>query len=517
MDKHFYITTAIDYANGKPHIGHAYEKILADVMARTKRMEGYKVHFLTGLDEHGQKVEQTAKRQKIEPKQWCDQIALAFQDLLGQLNISNDQYIRTTDAQHKKTVHTILQTLFEKNQFYKAEYKGFYSTKEEQFLQEKDQVDGKWPEHYGEVVEIAEPNYFFKLSEHADWLAAYIEKNPTFIFPQYRAKQVLEFLKEGINDLCISRPKDRLSWGIPLPFDEQFVTFVWFDALINYISAIGWGTPQFQKHWPADSHIIGKDILLPAHAIYWPIMLKVLDLPLPKQLVVHGWWLNSGEKMSKSKGNSVDPLSLVRHFGEDPFRYYLIREMNVGQDCDFSLERFLVRYNTELANDLGNLVSRILNMTKRYCGGENPKASIEEDPEETLFTLWAEVFPKIIDFYDELQFSKGLEKLFEFIRAINRYAELRAPWKLAKSEDLIDQQRLETAIAYMAEGLRLSSLLLFPVMPTIAEKIWQLLSIKEPERWKEALKWGHSMRHNTFEQKCILFPKIELESVLTAQ
>lgn len=374
--KHFYITTAIDYANGSPHLGHAYEKILADVVARYHRLKGDSVYYLTGLDEHGQKVQQTAEKKGMKPQDLCDAIAEDFKAMCKELEISNDDYIRTTDARHKKVVRDILQKLYNEGEIYKAEYTGFYSTKEEQFLQEKDQVDGKWPDSYGEVVELSETNYFFRLSKHRDWLVKHIEENPEFIFPAFRAKQVLEFLKEDIRDLCVSRPKERLSWGIELPFDAGYVTYVWFDALIYYISATGYGTEKLAEYWPADCHVIGKDILIPAHGVYWPIMLKAIGLPLPKRFLVHGWWLQSGAKMSKSKGNVVNPMDLIKQYGPDPFRYFLIREMNVGQDSDFSMELFLIRYNTELGNDLGNLVSRLLNMAERYCEGKVPKVSV---------------------------------------------------------------------------------------------------------------------------------------------
>ena len=309
--KSFYITTAIDYANGAPHLGHAYEKVLTDVVARFRRLMGDDVYFLTGLDEHGQKVQQSAKARDIEPIELCNEAAEAFQGLCKKLEISNDDYIRTTEERHKKVVRQLLQKLFDEGEIYKAEYKGYYSARAEQFLQEKDKVDGEWPEIFGEVNEITESNYFFKLSQYQDWLIEHINSHDDFIFPRFRAKQVLEFLKEPINDLCISRPKNRLEWGIPLPFDDEFVTYVWFDALVNYISAVGYGTDEFEKYWPVDYHVIGKDILVPPHAVYWPIMLKACGIELPKSLLVHGWWLKSGEKMSKSTGTAISPLDLI--------------------------------------------------------------------------------------------------------------------------------------------------------------------------------------------------------------
>tara|TARA_B100001248_G_scaffold262700_2_gene261117 strand:- start:6447 stop:7985 length:1539 start_codon:yes stop_codon:yes gene_type:complete len=507
--KQFYVTTAIDYANGKPHLGHAYEKVLADVISRFQRMEGRTVHFLTGLDEHGQKVQQTADKEGVEALAYCDQMASKFQDLIKDLNISNDDYIRTTEPRHKKVVQQILQDLYDKGEIYKAEYTGFYSARAEQFLQEKDQVDGKWPEIYGEVVEITESNYFFKLSQYQDWLKDYIENNPEFIQPNVAANPVKRFLEDPINDLCISRPKERLSWGIELPFDTDFVTYVWFDALINYISAVGYGTDDFKKNWPADVHVIGKDIVIPAHGIYWPIMLHACGIELPKHLLVHGWWLMSGAKMSKSIGNIIDPLSLVEQFGLDPFRYYLIRESNGFGDSNFAYESFVMRYNNELGNDLGNLVSRLLNMGARYCEGKVPAASVTEDPEKELQSLWNETAEAVLPLYQSYQFHTALDKLFVFIRGINRYAELRQPWKLAKSEDPKDRAILETALMLMAESLRLSSLLISPVMPQVAERIHELLGISLPETWQGQLEWGSSLEGKTLGEKTILFPRLE--------
>ena len=348
--KTFTLTTAIDYANGSPHIGHAYEKVLSDVICRHRRLQGDEVYFLTGLDEHGQKVQQSARKQGVEPQAFCDKVAEEFQRLCAVMLISNDDFIRTTEPRHKDVVRAILQKLHDQGEIYQAEYSGYYSPRQEQFLQEKDKVDGRWPEIFGEVVEITEKNYFFKLSAYQDWLIDFLKTQEDFIFPRFRQKQVLEFLKEPLNDLCISRPKERLEWGIPLPFDEDYVTYVWFDALTNYISAPGYGTDKFETRWPADFHVIGKDILVPPHAVYWPIMLKASGVELPRHLLVHGWWNLSGQKMSKSAGNIVNPFELAEKFGPDALRYFFIREMTVGQDSDFTVEQFLTRYTDDLGN-----------------------------------------------------------------------------------------------------------------------------------------------------------------------
>lgn len=507
MSKKFFITTAIDYANGSPHVGHAYEKILTDVIARYKRLSGESVHFLTGLDEHGQKVQMSAQKKGVEPIGECDALAAEFQDLCSRLTISNDDYIRTTQTRHKEVVQSILQKLFDEGLIYKADYNGYYSIRQEQFVTEKERVDGQWPEIYGEVIEVTESNYFFKLSQYQDWLIDYIRSNDTWIYPRFRSADVLNFLKEPLNDLCISRPKERLSWGIELPFDQNFVTYVWFDALVNYISAIGYGTDALKAYWPVDYHVIGKDILSPPHAVYWPIMLKALGVEMPQHFLVHGWWLSSGSKMSKSDGEVINPLDLINTYGADAFRYFVIREMNVGQDSEFSLELFQSRYNSDLANDLGNLVSRLLNMGHRFANGIIPEMQILEDEERAVIDHWEKVKGSALDLYEDFQFHKALEKTFAFVAELNRYAELRAPWKLAKSEDADDQKRLGTTLAFMAEGLRLSSVLLAPVMPAISNKILKLLSTDPIDVFDHHLEWGNSLSQNAFGEKEILFPK----------
>lgn len=511
--KSFYITTAIDYANGKPHLGHAYEKVLTDVVARFRRLMGDDVYFLTGIDEHGQKVQQSAAARGIEPIELCDEAAVAFKGLCASLDISNDDFIRTTEDRHKNVVRAILQKLFDQGDLYKAEYKGYYSKRAEQFLQEKDRDEnGEWPEIFGEVEEIAESNYFFKLSQHQDWLIDHIKSSESFIFPRFRAKQVLEFLKEPINDLCISRPKERLEWGIPLPFDEEYVTYVWFDALVNYVSAVGYGTENFGKHWPADFHVIGKDILVPPHAVYWPIMLKAAGIELPKSFLVHGWWLKSGAKMSKSTGLVVDPLDLIDQFGSDAFRYFVTREMNVGQDSEFSEERYMSRYNSDLANDLGNLLSRVLTMLGRSCGGIVPAPQIEESLETELWKLWNQTRSEVIEHYEGFQFHTGLEKTFAFISSINKYAEQRAPWKLAKSEDAEDRKRLDTSLYVMAESLRLAVGLLDPVMPNTSVKVNELLGYESDPDWSSRLERSNVLVGKQAGAKTILFPKPQSES-----
>jgi methionyl-tRNA synthetase len=501
--KSFYLTTAIDYVNGSPHLGHAYEKVLADVIARFRRLMGDDVCFLTGTDEHGQKVQMSARQRGVPPQQFCDEVSEEFRGLCRLLNVSNTDFIRTTEERHKRVVRDLLQRLFDQGEIYRAEYRGFYSARQEQFLQDKDRnPDGTWPEIFGEVTEIVEPNYFFKLRAYQGWLVEHLKQHEDFVFPRYRQKQVLEFLAEPLNDLCISRPRERLAWGIPLPFDDQYVTYVWFDALVNYYSAVA-----TTGRWPADFHIIGKDILVPPHAVYWPIMLHACGLPLPKSLLVHGWWSVNGQKMSKSTGNYVEPSEYVAQYGVDALRYFLIREMSVGQDSDFSAAQFLSRYNSDLANDLGNLVNRVLNMTGRYAGGAVPPAGAAEDPERDLQALWARTRDEFIALCEGFQFHSALDRAFAYAKAINRYAELRAPWKLGKSALPADQARLRTSLATMAEALRLTALLLAPVMPATTGKVHAALGAAPADDWRAGLEWGDRLRGGTTQATLVLFPR----------
>jgi methionyl-tRNA synthetase len=501
--KSFYITTAIDYVNGSPHLGHAYEKVLTDVIARFRRQLGDRVHFLTGTDEHGQKVQASARKAGVAPQAYVDKIAAEFRALYDRLDVSYDDFIRTTEERHKRVVRDLLQKLFDAGEIYRAEYRGFYSTRQEQFLQEKDRLpDGSWPEIFGEVTEIVEPNYFFRLQKHQAWLVDFLTTNEDFIFPKYRQKQVLEFLKEPLNDLCISRPRDRLEWGISLPFDEGYVTYVWFDALLNYYSGVA-----DKGLWPADWNVIGKDILVPPHAVYWPIMLKAAGLPPPKGLLVHGWWLQSGAKMSKSTGEAVSPLALVDEFGVDAFRYFLIREMNVGQDSEFTREQFLVRYNSELANNLGNLVNRTLNMTTRFAAGVLPAAEVVEEPERELHELWTKTRDELIPQCEGFQFHTALERTMAFVTATNAYIEKRAPWKLGKSTDPKDAALLRTSLATMAEALRLAVAAIQHVTPSTTKKINEVLGYTPGPVWRDELVWGAKLNGAKVAGALVLFPR----------
>ncbi|HUR60266.1 MAG TPA: methionine--tRNA ligase [Opitutaceae bacterium] len=503
--KSFYITTAIDYVNGSPHLGHAYEKVLTDVVARFRRQMGDRVHFLTGTDEHGQKVQASARKQGIPPQQYVDTIAAEFRALYDRLQVSYDDFIRTTEPRHKAVVREFLQKLYDKGEIYLAEYRGFYSTRQEQFLQTKDRLpDGSWPEIFGEVTEIVEQNYFFRLRKYQDWLIDHLKAHGDFIFPPYRQKQVLEFLKEPLNDLCISRPKERLEWGISLPFDEKYVTYVWFDALLNYYSAVA-----EKGLWPADFNVIGKDILVPPHAVYWPIMLHASGLPPPKALLVHGWWLQSGAKMSKSTGEAVNPLALVEQFGVDAFRYFLIREMNVGQDSEFTVEQFMVRYNSELANNLGNLVNRTLNMTTRFAGGAVPAPDAGDELDTALQALWTKTRDEVIPLCEGFQFHTALERTMVFLTETNAYIEKRAPWKLGKSAEPKDQALLRTSLATMAEALRLAVALMQHVTPGTTEKINAVLGYTPGANWRDELNWGTRLTGAKVAPALVLFPRPE--------
>ncbi len=508
--KTFYITTAIDYVNGSPHLGHAYEKVLTDVIARFRRQMGDRVRFLTGTDEHGQKVQASARKRGIPPQQFADEVSAEFRALLPKLSIANDDFIRTTEERHKVVVRRVLQQLFDAGEIYRAEYRGFYSTRQEQFLQDKDRnPDGSWPEIFGEVSEIVESNYFFKLAQYQTWLVEFLTKNEDFIFPRYRQKQVLEFLKEPLNDLCISRPRERLEWGIPLPFDEGYVTYVWFDALLNYYSAV----VDQPDVWAAAHHVIGKDILVPPHAVYWPIMLHAASIPLPQQIIAHGWWLNKGAKISKTQAagapaeKPLNPLDLVAEFGADAFRYFLIREMNVGQDSDFTREQFLVRYNSELANNFGNLVNRTLNMTTRFTAGVLPAPDVTDEADRELREVWEKVRAELIPLCEGYQFHTALERTMGFLTATNSYIDKRAPWKLGKSTEAADQALLRTTLATIAEATRLAVAAMQHVIPGGAVKINEALGYTPGPDWRAELEWGTKLTGAKVAAALVLFPR----------
>jgi methionyl-tRNA synthetase len=512
MSERYFITTAIDYVNGRPHLGHAYEKVLTDVLARHQRAKGKDVFFLTGVDEHGMKVQQSAQKQGRDPQAFCDEMAGYFRELYGKLEVSFDDFVRTSEERHKKVVQTVLQKLFDAGEIYAGEYEGYYSPRQEQFLTEKEKVDGKFPEIYGEVVLLKETNYFFKLSKYQEWLVSYLKENPDWIFPSFRAKEVLGALEQPIPDLCISRPKARLSWGIPLPFDSEQVTYVWFDALVNYISVIGYDGATIDGRWPA-VHVIGKDILVPPHAIYWPIMLKAVGIEMPKQLIVHGFWTRNQEKMAKSVGNVVDPLELIDVYGVDAFRYFVMREMALGQDADFSPQQFHQRYESELANSLGNLVNRTISMINRYRGGVVPGAGGAEGEAAALDTDLREKILQFIRTYraqmDSLQVHLALMELWKGIARANQYVEECAPWKLAK--DPAQAGRLDQVLARLAEALLLLGAEVSILLPLTSVQIsGQLGRGQTPDLSRDPV-WPEAMAGTKVGEAKPLFPKVETE------
>jgi methionyl-tRNA synthetase len=500
----YFITTAIDYVNGRPHLGHAYEKILADVLARYQVSLGRPLFFLTGADEHGQKVQQSAQKLGVPPQVYCDEISAHFRSLWDQLEIGYSCFARTTEEPHQLCVRRFLQQLYDKGEIYQKTHRGFYSARQEQFVTEKDMVDGAWPEIFGEVVETEEPNYFFKMAAYQEWLRAYVQDHPEWIQPAFRRNEVLAALEKPLNDLCISRPKSRLTWGISLPFDEAFVTYVWFDALVNYVSFAG-------EAWPADLHIIGKDILIPAHAVYWPIMLRALGLAQPKQFLVHGWWLNRGTKMSKSLGNSIDPLPYLEKYGTDAFRYFMMREMSLGQDADFTDDKFSQRYLSDLANDLGNLAQRSLSMLHRYRQGIVPviEAEVITVLEQNLHTeLVVENYQAAMDQY---KIHDALAAIWSYLQQVNQYIEQTAPFKLAK--DPTQALRLDAVLAHLIEALRRISVLIAPVLPQTARRLRHQLALPEAPGLLADAAWGSSLASHQTRPPEALFPRIESEVV----
>ena len=494
----FYISTPIYYVNDKPHIGHAYTTILADVLSRYHRESGDDVFFLTGLDEHGQKVQQAAAEKKISPKSHCDEMAPRFINLWKDLHISNDDFIRTTETRHVKVVQSILKKVYENNDIYEDEYEGFYSVSEERFITDKEANSGD----FRDIKRIKEKNYFFKMSNYQESLIDHINKNSSFIQPEHRKNEVLSFLKQPLGDLCISRPKSRLSWGIELPFDEKYVTYVWFDALINYVTATGYGTNDnsYNNLWPCSCHLIGKDILT-THAVYWPTILMSAGIPLPQSIFAHGWWLSGKSKMSKSIGNVVNPLDLIKDYGVDSVRYYLIREMVLGQDASFTMESFIKRYNSDLANDLGNLVGRITTLIERHFAGCIPQGVGLEQAEKDLIKSSDELHDVVSKNISLMKLSEAVEEIMQFVRSINRYMERSEPWKLAKNN--IDKAGTVLFVATYSLANVLN--LLHPIMPVRIEKILKMIGLDMAKGLKQ-VKPGQLI--GEFE---IPFPRIELE------
>jgi len=466
--------------NDKPHIGHAYTTVLADVLARCQRMFGRDTWFLTGTDEHGQKVQEAAAKLGVEPQAHADSTMVRFQEAWKHLEIQNDDFIRTTEPRHKEIVQEILQDLYDRGEIYRDEYNGWYCVPCERFFTEKDLVDGNCPECGRPVERVKEANYFFKMSQYQDWLVEYINANPGFIQPDFRRNETLGFLKKPLQDLCISRPKKRLSWGIELPFDPDYVTYVWFDALVNYISAIGYrrDDKQFSRWWPA-VHLIGKDILT-THTVYWPCMLKAMGVEMPQTVFAHGWWLSGSAKMSKSLGNVVNPMDLMERYGVDPFRYFLMSEMAMGQDASFTEEAFIRRYNADLANDLGNLLNRTVSMVRKYCEGLLPEpesGAFEEGPAADLFAQATAAVEGFKTAVDTLTLHAGIAQVMDVIRATNRFFETQKPWAQSREAD---PGPLRTTLYAAAETLRVCAGLLMPLMPAKMIELRAALGMENP-------------------------------------
>ncbi|VGO22485.1 methionine--tRNA ligase [Pontiella sulfatireligans] len=514
----YYVTTPIYYVNDKPHIGHSYTTILADVLANYHRLLDVPTHFLTGTDEHGQKVQQAADANGITPQEQCDQTVVRFQELWKRLEIKNDDFIRTTEPRHKKVVQETLQELFDRDEIYKAEYEGWYCVGCERFFTEKDLVEGNCPECGRPVDKIIESNYFFRMSKYQDWLIDYIESNPGFIQPAFRANETLGFLKnKELQDLCISRPKARLAWGIELPFDADFVTYVWFDALINYISAVGYKSDeeQFKKWWPCSTHLIGKDILT-THTVYWPTMLKAMNVAMPESIFAHGWWLTGRTKMSKSLGNVVNPMDMIDNYGVDAFRYFLIAEMTLGQDASFTEEAFVKRYNADLANDLGNVTNRVLNMISRYCGDKMPApakdAGFDTALDDALWKDTVAVAEEMGPMISNMKLDASVGLVMSAVRKINVYLQERAPWSLAKQEG--SEAEVAHCLYTAAECLRVCAALLYPVMPAKMLELRTALGMADakPHLGKLA-EFGVLIPGSEISQPGALFPRIEAKKV----
>jgi len=495
----FFITTPIYYVNDKPHIGHAYTTILADVLARYHRFNHEEVFFLTGLDEHGQKVQQAAQKRDLSAQAHCDDLAPRFLKLWDELEIRNDDFIRTTQPRHIKVVQNVLQKVYDAGDIYADEYEGWYSVSEERFITDSEADSG----NFRDVKKLKERNWFFRMGKYHQTLIQYIDKHPDFIQPSHRRNEVLGFLRQPLGDLCISRPKSRMNWGIEMPFDKDYVTYVWFDALLNYITAPGYGEDEdrFKHWWPASIHLIGKDILT-THAVYWTTMLFSLGLPLPKMIFAHGWWLTGEAKMSKSLGNIVNPLDLIDKYGVDSVRYYLMREMVLGQDAKFTLDSFIKRYNSDLANDFGNLLNRVSGLIEKYFEGKVPDYGSADEDDKAIQAYGRELNNKIKTLIDSLLIHEAIDDTMGLVRMVNAYLERQAPWKVAKT----DLKRAGTILYTATEALRISAVFLAPIMPEKTNTVLDILGAVDSKTEWGGLKSGTKLKLHE-----ALFPRLEIK------
>ncbi|MGD8210403.1 MAG: methionine--tRNA ligase [Desulfobacterales bacterium] len=512
MARPFYVTTPIYYVNARPHLGHAYTTIVADVAARFHTMRACDVFFLTGTDEHGDKVVRAAKKENMTPRNYVDAISQLFRELWPELGIKNSAFIRTTDSAHMSVVEQVLQKIYDAGDIYFAEYEGLYCFGCERFYTERELENGQCPDHETEPEVIKESNYFFKMSRYQDWLVDHIRDTPGFIRPQRYKNEALAFLKEPLEDLCISRPKSRLKWGITLPFDNNYVTYVWFDALLNYVSALGYPSGDlFETFWPTTQHVVAKDILKP-HGIYWPIMLKAAGIPIYKHLNVHGYWNIEDSKMSKSLGNVVEPIELKNIYGLDAFRFFLIRDMVFGLDSSFSEASLVQRINSDLANDLGNLFSRVLSMVHKYFDGVVPEVepTVEAQCELGLVANAQTAIADYEGFMESFQFHNALQAVWKFISEMNKYVDVTAPWELAKKKS--NRKSLSVVIYNLLEGLRVISGLIYPVMPDTAAKMQKHLGLDPKTSFYllDQLKTWKFMKPGTrLPKSTVLFPRVE--------
>ncbi|MBU4590927.1 MAG: methionine--tRNA ligase [Candidatus Omnitrophica bacterium] len=508
MMKKFYITTPLYYVNGNPHIGHSYTNIACDTLSRFRRLEGDEVLFATGTDEHGQKIKEAAEAKGMEPRLFVDSVVPRFIELWKKLGITYDDFIRTTEKRHERVVKNILEVLYKKGDVYEGEYSGWYCTPCENFWMKAQLVEKNCPDCRRPVEQIREKNFFFRVSKYQAWLVDYINSHEDFILPRIRRNEILSFLKNPLNDLCISRPKSRLSWGVAMPFSDEHVTYVWFDALINYITVCGYGDDpkKFKKFWPADVHMIGKDILR-MHAVNWPIMLHAAGIEPPKTIFAHGWWKMGEDKMSKSKGNIVDPLEMVDKYGVDAYRFFLLKEVQFGMDGSFSETALISRINSDLANDLGNLLHRTLSMIEKYFSGLVPKRSKNVDELtkpiiDKVKTLGAEIKTGM----DNINFSQALAAIWQLVNMANKFIEQKAPWRLSKEKKT---DELKDMMYDLYEVLRIVSLAMWPFLPTTSEKMSGQLGIEVKKRSMKDLRWGMAKPGTKINKGNPLFPRIE--------
>ena len=507
----FYITTPLYYVNGNPHIGHSYTNVACDTLARFRRIQGKEVLFVTGTDEHGQKIKEAAEASAMEPKVFVDKVVPRFKELWQKLNISYDDFIRTTEPRHEKVVRNILEMFYGNDDLYEGEYSGWYCTPCESFWTKAQLVEDKCPDCKRPVEHIKEKNFFFRLSKYQKWLVDYINAHEDFILPVIRRNEILSFLRNPLNDLCVSRPRARLSWGIPMPFSEDHVTYVWFDALINYISVCGYAEDKekFEKFWPADVHMIGKDILR-MHAVNWPIMLHAAGLEPPKTIFAHGWWTIGEDKMSKSKGNIVNPMEMVDRFGVDAYRFFLLREVPFGVDGAFSETALINRINSDLANDLGNLLQRTLSMIDKYFSSVVPERRPVEKADDitrNMIRAAKDLGAAVTAGMDKIDFSQSLSAIWQLINIANKFIEQKAPWKLSKEKKT---DELKDMLYDLCEVLRVVSVALWPFLPSTSEEMVRQLGLEDKEkRTMELFSWGKTNPGTKINKDKPLFPRVE--------